>query len=151
MSNLIVDANAWAHVFDQKNSIHVEFSQIRNFILSRKVTLAWGGEKYRKELAKCEKYLRLHLEFTKSGIAIHVCDIDVDAIELEVSNFESDPDFDDPHMIALQIVSKSVVIVSVDKRAHKFFKSKSLYPPNHPKPKIYTSRRSRGAIAAIRN
>ncbi len=144
---VIVEANTWASVFDQKNTAHAGFAPVRKYVLSTKRSLAWGGSTYLAELKKAESYLKLYSELAKAGFAVRFCDVKVDEQEIVVSALVDDKDFDDPHIIALQIVSKVPVIVTADKRSCRFIKLKRLYPKNHPRPKIYSAARNKGLLA----
>ncbi len=146
---LIIDANTWSPVFDCKNATHKNFCSIKDYVLSKPKTLAWGGTKYIEELKKSGSYLKLYNELSKAGYAISFCNAKVDQLELNVTNLANDKKFDDPHILALQIASKAPVIVTADKRSHRFLKLKRLYPKNHPRPKLYTSSRNKALLAAL--
>jgi predicted nucleic acid-binding protein len=139
MKLIIIDANTWASVFSTLSSDHAQFQKVRDGIVLKKLTLAWGGSIYRSELQRCIKYLNLHNELTKGSRAKQFLDTDVDTRAVIVSAAESDPDFDDAHIIALQIVSKAPVICTKDARAHKFIKKAVLYPKKHKRPSIYSN------------
>jgi len=137
---VIVDTNTWGPVFDCGSDQHPEFAAVRSYILATKASMAWGGSYYVEELRKASKYLGIHLELTKGGRAIRFKDDAVDAATHEAEAKCQHRDFDDAHLIGLQIVSKAAVIVSHDKRAYPFLKRKCLYPKHHTRPKIYCKR-----------
>lgn len=134
---IIVDANTWSRVFDSANLEHGDFKPVLDCIGKRKATLVYGGKTYMKELKESPKYLQLHAQYRKARMAEFLDAEEVDTQEIEVRGKEDNPDFDDPHIIAIQIVSKAPVICSKDERAEKFFKKAQLYPKGHKSPKIY--------------
>jgi hypothetical protein len=143
---VIVDANTWAAVFDSSNKCHHEFRPVKEYVESTLKSLAWGGSRYAEELKKCPRYMAIHLELTKGSRAVRLSDHDIDKEEQRIIGKESDGDFDDPHIIAIQIVSKAPVICSADKRAFRFYKKKSLYPYGHKRPRIYSKKANRNLL-----
>jgi len=137
---VIVDTNTWPAVFDCNNGQHSEFAAVRAYILTTKASMAWGGSRYLEELRKASKYLGIHLELARGGRAIRFNDNAVDAAAAEANAKCQHRDFDDAHLIGLQVVSRATVIVSNDKRAYSFLKRKALYPKHHNRPKIYCKR-----------
>jgi hypothetical protein len=62
----------------------------------------------------------------------------VDEKQAELEKLVNHKNFDDPHIIAIIIVSGCQIICSTDDRAYPFFKMKELYPKNFTRPKIYS-------------
>jgi len=139
MKFIIIDTNTWNSVFSSSSSDHRDFKSVQEGIISGRLTLAWGGSIYRSELQRCLKYLKLHNELTKGSRAKQFPDNAIDARTSLVKSIETDPDFDDAHIIALQVVSKASIICTKDIRAHKFIKKVCLYPKRHKRPSIYSS------------
>jgi hypothetical protein len=135
---IIVDINTLASVFNQKSDNHIEFRPVREWILEGKGKIVFGGTKYMNELGKT-KYLKLFRNLKSANKAVHIPDEEVNKQELLISEQESDPDFDDPHIIAIAIVSKCLLVCSVDARSYPFIKNSKLYPPHISRPKIYSS------------
>lgn len=146
---VIVDTNTWGPVFDPKNSDHSKFAPVNDYIFSKKQTLAWGGSGFIAELKKAHRYLNLFSELAKTGTAVRFPDNEIDREQARIEGLVNDNDFDDPHIIALQIVSKVQVIVTNDKRSHHFIKMKALYPKRHPMPKIYSTRRNKKLLSRL--
>lgn len=140
---IIVDANTWAMVFDVSNMRHRDFQPVKDYIESTPRSLAWGGSSYVAELRNCPRYQRIHLELMKGSRAVRFADDFIDKEETRIRSLEASIDFDDPHIIAIQVVSKAPIICSVDKRAYPYYKKKALYPRRHPMPKIYSKRANR--------
>lgn len=142
MNLIIIDACAWACVFSAACADHENFRPVLEAIETRRRIVAWGGTGYITELKRCRRYLGIHVELERQRKARRFADAHVDVVEVEVQAKEEDPDFDDAHIIALQIVSGAVVICSGDRRANRFFKKRELYPKRHRRPRIYSSRRN---------
>lgn len=132
---LIIDTNSWHKVFDANDKEHLNFAPVKEYILSHANSLAWGGSKFVKETAG--KYRRLLVQLEKAKRAIRFDDSRIDAEEARISAALKHSDFNDPHIIAIQVVSKAEVIVSGDKESYPFLTRKDLYPKNHTRPKIY--------------
>lgn len=137
MRHLIVDTNCFAPVFNQKSKEHEKFSIVLESIEICKFAIAWGGSKYREELMNAERYLRLILEYTRAGIAHEFPIEEIDAVHDQLEAKVNDSDFDDPHIVAIQIVSRAEIIVSNDGRSYPFLKDQSLYPKNHKRARIF--------------
>lgn len=60
---------------------------------------------------------------------------------------EVDPDFDDPHLPAMVIVSKCQVICSVDNRSVRFVTNPKFYPDNIVIPKFFTGSRNKDLLS----
>ena len=149
---IIIDANTLGRVFNQKSTEHEEFEPVLNWILNGRGKFVIGGSKYMREIGA--KYLGLFSEFGKVNKAVKVDNQLVNDMEIWAAAQVNDIDFDDPHLVALLLVSKCKLICSLDKRAYPFFTHKTFFPPGIDKPKIY-SRKSNsdllidGNIAAI--
>jgi hypothetical protein len=146
---VIVDANTWPAVFDPSNQRHGDFRPVKDYIENNFKSLAWGGSHYVNELRNCPKYLKMHLELEKGSRAIRFDDKAIDKDEVRIKQLEDSKDFDDPHIIAIQIISKAPIICSCDKRAFDFFKKPIFYPKLHPRPKIYSKKSNKDLFRKI--
>lgn len=137
---MIVDANVIPCVFSSKNSKHDDFRPVLKWLLYSRAKIILGGKLYTKEIVEKQKsYVPLMLELRKFN-KIHFIDNDlVNTKEEEINDKESDPDFDDPHIIALSILSRAKIICSDDSRSFKFIKKMKEYDSDCVMPKIYTS------------
>src|SRR3990172_436071 len=136
---LIIDTCCFANVFNPNNHDHAHFKPVLIWITQGKGKLIYGGKRYKSELSKCVKYFSLLTQLTVQGRVITLNDDLVDDEEGNVLTKESNPDFDDPHLIAIAIVSRCRLICTNDKSAHKYIKKNSLYPKGIKKPSIYSS------------
>lgn len=145
---LIVDTNCFGCFFDKSNQSYSEFTPARNWVLNlnKEGKLIYGGTKYLKEMEKAGKYMRLILELHKIGKVIRLDNSMVDREENRVKSIEPNPDFDDPHLVAMTIVGRCQIICTQDKRAAKFLKKKELYPKGVKRPKLYTGKNCKNLL-----
>lgn len=140
---VIVDTNAFAAVFNANANNHDEFAPVLDWIISGKGKLVIGGTKYMSELARTKKYLSfVQILNTKARKVIRLNDSDVDAWQNIIEDKIKNPDFDDPHLPAIVIVSKCRVICSVDIRSVRFVTDSNIYPKGIVVPKYYTSKKN---------
>lgn len=143
---VIVDTNCFASVFDPKSEKHAEFSPVLDWILNGKGKLVYGGTKYIQELSKT-KYLKIfNILNSKAKKVVVVDKSKVDEVQIAIERSVIDPDFDDPHLPAIVIVSKCEVICSEDTRSVKFITDSNLYPKGVNIPKYYTSSRNKDLL-----
>jgi hypothetical protein len=137
---VIIDANTWGNVFDPSNRRHGAFRPVKEYVENNLKSLAWGGTHYAKELKRCPRYWGIHIELEKGKRAIRFDTCAIDDEEVRVKSLDSSIDFDDPHIIAIQIISHAPIICSCDGRAFKYFKDAKFYPKAHDRPKIYSKK-----------
>jgi predicted nucleic acid-binding protein len=136
---IVIDTNTWASVIDTSSTDHVEFKPVHDWIFGEggKGKIVYGGTTYLNETP--QKYRKLLKYFTDIGKAKGVSLEEVDFHEAELKQKIQHRDFDDPHIVAIIIVSKCKLICTNEKRAIPFFKDKEgiLYPKRFNRPKIY--------------
>jgi predicted nucleic acid-binding protein len=140
---IVIDACCFSPVFSKKDDEHKEFRPVLDWIIKGKGKMVYGGSKYKKELKKAPKYLRVIMELKKAGKIAPINDSKkfdwiVDKNQKELENKVQHKDFDDAHIVAIIISSKCRLICTNDKRAIPFFKESSFYPKGVKKPKLYT-------------
>lgn len=134
---IIVDTNTLASVFKKSSMGHPEFRPVFDWVLYGRGTLIYGGTKYFNEI-KRTSYLPLFVELNKKKKAKNIDQVAVDEKEAWAAGTVQDPGFDDPHLVALLLVSKSKLICSLDKRAYPFLRHDLFFNPASRKPKIYS-------------
>lgn len=137
---IIIDANAWCYIFNTTLPRHIDFLPVRNCITKRQVKIAWGGTVYIREIKKCFNYLKIHAELDRSRVLEPFNTSEIDQISKQLKKIEPNTKFNDPHIVALQIVSKAKVICTGDKQSHPFITNRKLYPKGHNLAKIYSKR-----------
>lgn len=135
---LILDTNCFANVFSPKSEKHNEFKPVYDWIVSGKGILVYGGSKYKEELKKAVKFLKLFNLLKDSGKTYEGNCNNIDRLMAEVSGKISDKLFDDPHLPAIVLETKCVIICSEDHISIPFVTNPILYPKGFNIPKYYT-------------
>jgi hypothetical protein len=135
---IVIDTNTFASVFDRESEKHPDFKPVLDWIIFGNGKAVIGGSKYREELRRSHKYLRIFIELSKKRKVMSIDDESVDKIQVEIEKKHNDKGFNDPHIPAIIIASGCRLICSGDKVAYQFFKRKNIYPKNIVRPKIYS-------------
>lgn len=138
----VLDTNVFGAMFDPSNLNHSNFQPALDWVVNGKGKMVYGGTKYKTEMRAARKYIRFFAALQRAGKIVLLCDADVDKYEIEAAHVESDKDFDDPHLIAIVIVSGCKIICTNDKRAIPYLKKSEFYKGKAKKPKIYQSIRN---------
>lgn len=140
---VIIDTNCLSYVFDRTSDRHADFEPVLKWILCGKGFIVYGGSKYLKELKKAGKYLNIFtmLRHKKKKLVILPTE-EVDREENVIKQLITNPDFDDPHLVAMVRVSSCMIICSVDTRSVKFVTNSILYSKGVKPPKYYTGLRN---------
>lgn len=141
---IVIDTCTMASVFDTHNVNHKEFAPVLEWIINGHGSMIFGGRKYLQEIPR--GYERLVNELSRANKAIQLKTNIVDKKQNELELLVNNEDFDDAHIIAIVIVARCKLISSLDKRAYKFFRMKSLYPNRFERPSIYSGSRNRGLL-----
>jgi hypothetical protein len=149
---IIIDTNTFTKVFDHDNAEHPNFKPVYDWIIRNKGYLVIGGSKYKQELGLIKSSdgkrrlnaSRILLELKIKNIKItNIDDEKVDKYQQSIQHKINSPDFDDPHIIALAVISKCKLICTSEIRALPFFSDKSLYPKNFKLPNTYRGTRDK--------
>ncbi|KJR42529.1 hypothetical protein MCHI_001578 [Candidatus Magnetoovum chiemensis] len=138
---IVIDINALSGVFEKGSTNFKDFEPIRKWVLKGKGFIVYGGTKYKEELKKASKYLKLLSELKKRKL-VEVDGQLVDDNEQMANDLANDPHLDDAHIIAIFRVSECRLFCSLDKRADTFVKKEKLYPKGQKPPSIYKSRKN---------
>ncbi len=137
---IIIDANCIANVFDINCVKHNEYSPVREWIVSGKGKMVYGGTKYEQELRSLSKYLPLIRYLKDINKVIKGDKVEIDKYQCYVESIKDNADFDDPHLVAISVVTKCLLICSEDTRSIKYVKDRKYYPKSFSKvPSYYTS------------
>ena len=145
---IIIDTNSFASVFNQKSSDHDQFQPIKNWIYSGSGRIVYGGTKYLLELTRSGKYLKIFVELGNIRKATILDKKKVDRMERDIKEKNTNPYFNDTHIVAIVVISGCRIVCSKDSSSDVFLKDKRLYPKNFKVPKIY---RDRGNVHLISN
>ena len=146
---LVIDICCFGDVFNKNSKNHEKFKPVCDWVTSGKGRVIYGGDKYKKEIGKVKSYISILAEFNRRGLIIKLDDDAVNSIEKQIESKETDPDFDDPHIIAIVIESGCKIVCTSDKRSHKFIKKKKLYPKHFCRPAIYTDKRNKSMLSDL--
>ncbi len=136
---IVIDTNAFASVFETNAEDHHEFRPILKWICEGKGKIVYGGAKYKAELWISRKYLRIFRQLQTARKTVEIVAAEIDQEQERLERALNHKNFDDPHLIAIVIVSGCKLICSKDKRAYAFIKDSSLYPKHFNRPRIYSS------------
>lgn len=139
---IVIDVNSFTSVFDPANDFHAEFAPVKDWIHRREGFLLYGGKLFKDELIRSHHRARLVRLMKDAGMAVEIREDLVDAAEAQVRTLLAGTSCDDPHVIALLIVSRCPLLCSQDKRSFPFVKDRSNYPKGTPKVRIYTGLRN---------
>lgn len=140
---IILDTNCWNSIFQPTSIGYKEFKPVWDWITLGNGKIVYGGSKYMAELGKAPKYMKIFKLLKDRGRVIRLKDEDVDKEQERIGKIITDPDFDDPHLPAIVIVGKCLLICSADKRSIKFVKKSFLYPKGWKIPKYYMGERNK--------
>lgn len=142
---LIIDVNTLSKVFDKSDVNHDAYRPVLSWIIEGRGKVVCGGSKYWEELKKVNKYLRVINQLNTARKVVKLPDGDVDEMMERLKGVCTDKDFDDPHIVALAIVSKVKIVCSEDERSYPYLTNKKWYPKGQGVPKIYRRSSSRSA------
>lgn len=151
---VILDACVINIVFNAQAETHESFKPVLDLIRNNKNgKIIYGGTKYKRELKRAigTKFISIISELDRAGKIIRLSDQAVNRTQHEVEQLEEHPDFDDPHLVAIVIVSGCKILCTTDKRATRFLKDQNLYPKSTMRPKIYSDRRNLPVLRDTRN
>lgn len=144
---IIIDTNCLANVFSSKSKRHSDFEPVLKWIITGKGIMLFGGSKYRQELARVPKYLPIIRLLKEIGKAIEGDKDKIDEYQNKIEKLITDDDFDDPHLPAICVVTKSIVICSEDNRSIPFVTDNKYYPKGFTTPVYYTSAKNKDLLS----
>lgn len=142
---IIIDTNSLSYVFNKENNRHSEFEPVLNWIMFGKGKIVYGGTTYEKELAKATSFLKLFVELSRNNKVIIVDKKKVDQKEKGLIPHVKNRDFDDPHIVAIVIISGVHLVCTGDKRAIPFITNRIFYTKGKP-PKVYSSSKCKNLL-----
>lgn len=143
---VIIDTCTISIVFNSSSAEHKEFLPILEWVTQGCGKMVYGGKKYKDELAKLGKYLKIISQLKKAGKVIEVPEKLVNSKEKKVSELAPEKDFDDPHIVAIVIATGCRVVCTKDTRSIKYLKDSKFYNAPIKKPKVYTGLRNKDLL-----
>lgn len=135
---IIVDTNCFSRVFCRTNKEHMFFKPVLDWIISGSGFLVYGGTKYKDELIKAKKFIKIFRLLKGYNKAVSFPDNEIDEYQALCEEKIKDDDFDDPHLPAIVLVSKCRLICTADIRSQPFVTSPDLYPRKFHIPQYYS-------------
>lgn len=144
---LIVDTNCLSKVFKQSNKDHSSFAPVLAWILNGNGKLIIGGNTFKREiLGEISWFRGLLIQLTKAQKVVTIEDSKVDLLEEKIRNQIKDADFDDPHIVALAVSSKTKIVCTQDKRSLPHLCNKDVFPKRQSPPAIYSSPKNQNLL-----
>jgi len=135
---IVIDSCVLPKVFKESDKQHSNYRPVCDWIVNGQGALVYGGTKFEKEIFEHHKWFLKFLGLLQSQKkAIRADTAKVDRRQAVVERLVKDPDFDDPHLLALLGVTGCQLICTGDVRAEKFILDKKLYPKGAEVPSIF--------------
>lgn len=143
---IIIDTNCFANVFSKSSEKHSEFKPVLDWILFGKGFLIYGGTKYKEELKKASKYLRI-IRLLKEVGKVHLGDdAKIDIIEKSIEKENISKHFNDIHILAICLDTKCVLVCSEDTTSIPFITNPKYFEKGIKRPTFYTSKRNQNIL-----
>jgi hypothetical protein len=137
---IIIDTVCFSKVFDPTNAEHKRFLPVFSWVMEEGGSIIYGGTTYRLEVTeRMRKFGRLLVDLGRKNRLIKLDDSRVDAEESRLKALEPDETFDDPHIVAMVIVSKCSVVCTDDTRSLPYLANRKFYPRGINPPNVYHS------------
>lgn len=155
---VIIDKNTFEPVFRVESENHADFEPLYKWISEGFGKIVYGGSKYKEELRQSSRYLKIFKHFNTARRVIKISDEEVDKIEKKISkeleenikpnisNYDFEKKFNDPHIISIVIVSKCRIVCTKDEGLSYFLKMSQFYPQGIAIPKIYRNKSNRNML-----
>lgn len=137
---VVVDSCTFSSVFNRKSADHCLFSPILEWLIIGRGKIVYGGTKYKDELRRAPRYIRIFGEFKKAGKIVEIPDSEVDKRQKELEDFVNDLKFDDAHIAGIICVSRCRLVCTNDSTAMQFLRRADLYPKGLSRPKFFSGK-----------
>jgi hypothetical protein len=146
---IVIDINTLSHVFNPEDKEYPEFYHVKIWIEKKWGCLVLGGSKFKSELFRTQKYLKIIRLLKDNGNAFFIDDSLVDALELELIEKTKGLGCNDQHILALLATSRCPLFCSQDRAFYPFVKMKSIYLKKGDNVRIYSSSRNVDLLTKI--
>lgn len=143
---IIVDTNCFANVFSRKSEKHPEFKPVLDWVLHGKGFFVYGGTKYKNELLKASKYLKILGHLKDAGKVYIGNNENIDRLEKEIEKENTDKLFNDIHILAICLDTKCILVCSEDTTSIPFITDSKYFNKGDKKPLFYTSKRNKNLL-----
>jgi hypothetical protein len=143
---IILDTNSIPSVFDSAASDYSEFCFVYEWVKrQRGACFVYGGTKYKSEIKKMLKYLKLIIELQKVGKFVEINGNMIDNYAVRLKEACSDSAFNDEHLVAILDVSGCKLLCTKDIKAMQYIKKREFYS-DQKIPRIYSGSRNRDLL-----
>ncbi|MDR2803641.1 MAG: hypothetical protein LBB22_05065 [Treponema sp.] len=143
---IVLDTNSFSSVFDSDCSDNCEFRFVLQWVLNQNhACFVFGGSKYKSEIKKIIKYLKLISELQKAGKFVEInCEM-IDDYAKELKGICTDKVFNDEHLVSILNISGCKLLCTKDIEAMPYIKRKDFYF-DQKIPRIYSGARNRDLL-----
>jgi hypothetical protein len=143
---IILDTNSFSSVFDPDARDYNEFRFVFQWVLKQgHACFVYGGTKYKSEMKKMLKYLKLVGELQKAGKFVEINGNMIDEYAVHLKKICIDKAFNDEHLIAILNTSGCKLLCTKDIEAMPYVKRKEFYS-DKKSPQIYSGSRNRDML-----
>lgn len=139
---IIVDPPLFVPMFKPSNPDHLTYKSVLDWVHLGPGKFVIGGSQYKKELRAVATVLPILAEYERRGKVVRRSDGLVDAEVAQVQLIEPNPDFDDPHLVALVRVSGCKLICVNDPRSHRYLRRHDFYVSSKKRLSLYTNKKN---------
>ena len=119
----VIDADTFSYFCNSDSEMYSDFQPVRDWIENSSCKIVYGGTDYKNHLDNHKRFLGHLTEQDRKGKTKHLNDAKVDrARELMKEKF-SGTDFNDHHIVALVLMSRSKLVCSRDDGLKKLIDS----------------------------
>jgi len=135
---IVLDTNSFPSVFDPNSSDNSDFCYVLRWVLKQEhACFVYGGTKYKCELRKMTKYLKIVNELNKKGKIAEISTQLIDDNEADLKRICTDAAFNDKHIVAILNISGCKLVCTKDIKAMPYIKRKDFYS-DMKVPQIYS-------------
>jgi len=143
---IVLDTNTFSSVFDKNSNDNSDFCHVLNWVRKREYAcFVYGGTKYKTELSKMPKYLKLANELKKTGKFVEINSELIDDNATHLKSICTDSVFNDEHIVAILNISGCKLVCTKDTEAMPYIKRKDFYS-DRKIPRIYSSAKNKNLL-----
>ena len=111
---IVIDADVFSYVINPNSSNHGDFRPVKDWIVSGKGKLVYGGTKYAEEILGHQGFRGFLVQMEHKGKTVNVACGSVDKVEVDLKQNIKGSGFNDYHIVAIILVSGCKLVCSND-------------------------------------
>lgn len=151
---IIIDAELFTATTNVRSKEYTDLKPVIDWIVYGKGKAVYGGLKYAREVKKHGKFRGFLTELEHISKTVHANDQDVDFTHCYLERKFKSSNYNDHHIVAIQVVSGCKLVCTVDQGLHSLIKAcylskeikkikrDCLNPGSLERPKIYQNKRT---------